>query len=152
MGNEDARAVPFAADSVLEIERVYDAPLDRVWAALTNRDHAVHWWHPERTTVIELEMDVRPGGAWRKRMRNDNGEEFSNGGVYRVVDKPNRIVFTYAVADRETLVAFTLTEQGGKTRLTLAQTDFPTVAYRDSHRTGWTGALRNLDALVAGLR
>jgi uncharacterized protein YndB with AHSA1/START domain len=89
-------------------------------------------------------MDVRPGGVWRKSMRSPDGQEVSNGGTYREVVRPERLAFTYAVHGYQTLVTLTLSEHGGKTKVTLHQAVFESIADGDSHRRGWTSTVERL--------
>jgi uncharacterized protein YndB with AHSA1/START domain len=75
------------------ISRVFDAPRDLVWDAMTNPEHIVHWWGPNGfTTTIEV-MDVRPGGAWRHVMHGPDGTDYPNDSVFTMVVKPERIGF-----------------------------------------------------------
>ena len=131
-------------DKALVIQRLIDAPREVIWAALTDQMHAGGWWAPRGCVVTYLLMDVRPGGTWRKCMRTPAGDEVCNGGVYTEVMEPERLSFTYAVHERETLVTFTLAEHHEKTRLTLRHSPFELVADRDSHRDGWTSTVERL--------
>jgi uncharacterized protein YndB with AHSA1/START domain len=76
--------------------------------------------------------------------------------VYREVLVPERLVFTYATDDiagdqgPKTLVIVTFTEFGGKTKLTLHQAVFDTIAARIDHHRGWTGALERLAEHLSG--
>jgi len=73
------------------ISRVFDAPRDLVWGAMTNPEHIVHWWGPHGfTTTIEV-MDVRPGGAWRHVMHGPDGTDYPNESFFTTVVKPERI-------------------------------------------------------------
>ena len=105
------------------------------------------WWGPQGFTVSSLEMDVRPGGAWRKCMRSPEGVEHWRYGVYREVLPPERLVFTYvsdeanSTPGHETVVTVTFAEQGGLTRLTLRQEGFESAAARDAHQGGWTSCM-----------
>ena len=63
-------------------------------------------------------MDVRPGGAWSRRLLAPDGALISEHGVYREVVAPERLVFTYSseggrIVDRETLVTVTFADRGG---------------------------------------
>jgi uncharacterized protein YndB with AHSA1/START domain len=46
------------------MERVFDAPRELVWAAMTTAEHIHNWWRPYGTYANVREMDVRPGGRW----------------------------------------------------------------------------------------
>jgi uncharacterized protein YndB with AHSA1/START domain len=140
------------ADRTLSIQRMFNAPRDLVWNALTDPKHAKRWWGPKGFDVVYLEMDVRPGGAWTKWMRSSDGMEVRRGGVYTEIVRPERLVFTYPFQDDpkngargyETLVTVTLTEVDGKTKLTLHQALFESVAARDAHQRGWTSTIERL--------
>jgi len=136
------------AERELVVARVLDAPRRLVFNAWTDPGQAAHWWGPKGFTTISCDMDVRLGGAWRRSMRSPAGTVHTARGVYREIVAPERLVFTYAWDDaagnprHETLVTITFAEdRGGKTRLTLHQAVFETVAARDDHRGGWTSCL-----------
>jgi uncharacterized protein YndB with AHSA1/START domain len=140
----------------LLVERVFDAPRRLVSKLWTQPEHAARWWGPQGFTTLLCQMDVRPGGAWRRRMRSPEGTVHVKRGVYREIVEPERLVFTYADEDadgqvgHETLVTVAFEEDGGKTKLTLHQAAFDTAAARDAHRGGWTSCLeRFADYLAA---
>ena len=62
-----ARNTPIVAPAERElvITRVFDAPRDLVFKAWTDPRQAVQWWGARDYPATHLEMDVRPGGAWR---------------------------------------------------------------------------------------
>jgi uncharacterized protein YndB with AHSA1/START domain len=88
-------------------------------------------------------------------MRSPDGREHRKRGVYREVVEPERLVFTYAnedadgKLDHETLVTVTFADFGGKTKLTLHQAVFESVAARDSHEGGWTSCLERFAIYLA---
>ena len=139
---------PAAAERELVIARVFAAPRALVFKAWTEPARAKRWWGPAGFTIQSCEMDVRPGGAWRRSLRSPEGELHVKRGVYREIAPPERLVFTYADEDaagrpgHTTLVTLTFKDApGGGTELTLRQTGFAAVAARDSHAAGWTGCL-----------
>ena len=84
-------------ERVLVIDRVFDAPRERVWKAWADPAQAKRWMGPHGFTATHLEGELRPGGAWRACLRRDaDGEELWQGGVYREVVEPERLVFTFA--------------------------------------------------------
>lgn len=135
----------------LVLTREIRAPRERVFAAWIDVKQASLWWAPRDFTPLSCEMDVRPGGVWRRRLRSPGGDVILKHGVYREISAPQRLVFTYitenaaGVVDPETLVSVTLADLGsGRTRLTLWHTAFETESSRDDHRGGWTGGLERL--------
>lgn len=144
-----------AAERVLVIERVFDAPRRLVFKAWTNPEHLMRWWGPHGFTLPSCTIDLRPGGVWRFCMRSPEGDNHWQQGVYREIVEPERLVFTYAFEDatgkpgHETLVTVTFADEGGRTRLTLHQAVFESVTVRDEHVGGWTEALDHLAEYLA---
>ena len=143
------------AQQELYLTREIKAPRERVFAAWTDPRQASVWWAPQDCTPLSCEMDVRPGGLWRRRMRVPDGTVITKQGIYREVVVPERLVFTYITeyadgsVDPETLVTVTLTDLGGRTRLALRHQAFCAEASRASHEGGWTSCLERFAAFVA---
>jgi uncharacterized protein YndB with AHSA1/START domain len=83
------------SDREIRIERVFDAPRDRVFALYTDPALVPEWWGPRSTTTIVDVMDVRAGGSWRFVAREEDGSETAFRGTYREVTPPERIVQTF---------------------------------------------------------
>ncbi len=136
-----------SGDRGLVITRVFDAPRGLVFKAWTQPEHLMRWWGPHDFTVLKCEMDLRAGGGWYVHMRSAHGSEDRQRGVFREIVQPERLVFTYAFEDEngthghETIVTVTFADAAGKTRLTLRQGIFESVAMRDDHVRGWGEAL-----------
>ena len=101
----------------LVMTRDIAAPRERVFAAWTDVRLASRWWVPQDFMPLSCEMDVRPGGAWRRRMRAPDGTVVTKWGVYREIAAPERLVFTYrtesaGAIDAETLVTLTFADLG----------------------------------------
>ena len=118
------------------ITRIFDAPRELVWEAMTDPRQVVHWWGPRGfTTTIEV-MDVRPGGEWRHVMRGPDGTEYPNRSVFKEVVKPERIVYGHS-GERKggpgvnfvSNWTFDVVE-AGKTKVTIRMV-FPTAPERD---------------------
>jgi uncharacterized protein YndB with AHSA1/START domain len=152
----DPSADPTARE--ITITRVFDAPRSLVFKAWTRPEQAAQWWGPQGFTVVSLEMDVRPGGAWRKCMRSPEGREYWRHGVYRVIVEPERLVFTYFSDDahtnpgHETLVTVTFSELGAKTKMIFHHALFESVEARDAHQGGWSSTLERFGEYVAAIR
>ena len=138
----------------LVLTRDLAAPREQVFAAWTDVRLASRWWAPQDFTPLSCDMDVRPGGAWRRRMRAPDGTIVTKHGVYREITAPERLVFTYlteqgGIIDPETLVTVTFADLGRRTRLTLRHTAFESDAARLGHQGGWTGCLERLATFIA---
>jgi uncharacterized protein YndB with AHSA1/START domain len=83
------------AEREIHIERVFNAPRERVFAAFTDPELASQWWGPRGTTTVIDQMDVRPGGTWRFLSQDSDGNEFGFRGVYREVAPPERLAQTF---------------------------------------------------------
>jgi uncharacterized protein YndB with AHSA1/START domain len=106
------------------ITRVFDAPRQLVWDAITVPEQFAEWFGTAETKVDVATMDVRPGGAWRATMYFD-GNELPWSGEYKEVVEPERLVLAFAdtevLGDRYDLFTFTLNDLGGRTELVLRQ-------------------------------
>jgi uncharacterized protein YndB with AHSA1/START domain len=90
-----AASVTTPTDREIHIERVFDAPRDRVYATFTDPELIPEWWGPRGGTTIVDQMDVRAGGAWRYVIRTADGDETAFRGTYREVSPPERVVQTF---------------------------------------------------------
>ena len=83
------------ADKEIYITRVFDAPRELLWEAMTNPKHVVNWWGPRGfTTTIET-MDFRVGGEWKHTMRGPDGAEYPNHSIFKEIVKPEKIVYSH---------------------------------------------------------
>ena len=159
MTTEQAPARPVTLSTPTElairIERVFDAPRERVFAAFTDPELIPQWWGD--TTTVD-HMDVRTGGTWRFNVRYPNGWETSFSGTYREVVPPERIAQTFEAAHmpgQAHVETTTFEDLGGLTRLTVAML-FDTTEQRDhllasGAEQGATQTYARLDALLARL-
>jgi len=96
-GQKDLTTATITAPTEREIhvERIFDAPRDRVFAAYVDPDLIPQWWGPRGTTASVDRMDVRAGGDWRFVIHNSDGSQTAFRGTYREVTPPERIVQTF---------------------------------------------------------
>jgi len=79
----------------LVFERTFDATVDEVWKAFTDPALIPLWWGPHGTTTTVVEMDVRPGGAWRYVSSAPDREDVAFYGEYLEVEPPTRFRWTF---------------------------------------------------------
>ena len=142
-------------DQVLIIERTIAAPPEQVFDAWVNPDLLVQWWGPEGMHIPKHKIDLKEGGRWETTMRNADGGEREVSGVYKVIERPNRLVFTWAwtqedgAPGEETEITVTFAAVEGGTMMTLDQRAFAEVSNRDNHGMGWQSSFNCLDQLFA---
>jgi uncharacterized protein YndB with AHSA1/START domain len=141
----------------LEREIVIKAPVEIVWAVITEPGH-INGWFGDLS-----EIELRPGGRlWFRWEGDDNAV---HGRVERV-EPPHRFSFrwnrgsgTEVREANSTLVEFSLHEEGDATRLTVVESGFRDLAWpedekqRDAedHREGWERELAELVEYVGRL-
>lgn len=145
-------------DREIHVERVFDAPRDRVFSIFTDPELIPEWWGPRGTTTAVDEMDVRTGGRWRFIMRNSDGSESGFRGAYREVTPPERIVQTFEwepMAGHVSVETVTFEDLGDRTKVVGTST-FHTTEERDGMlESGMEGGLNEtyarLDEVLARL-
>lgn len=81
----------------LVFERYVDVPRELVWQAWTQPELLKQWFCPKPYYVDECEIDLRPGGMFRTRMRGPEGESFDNVGCYLEAIENDKLVWTNAL-------------------------------------------------------
>jgi uncharacterized protein YndB with AHSA1/START domain len=146
-----------SAEQVLIITRVFDAPREVIFKLWTDSKHAIKWWGPRDHPATYLDMNVRPGGAWRGCLKStETGKDLWQGGVFREILPPEHLVFTFAWDEErergfETEVTVAFAERDGKTVMTFRQAPFRSIAERDGHQGGWTSTFDRLADYVRKL-
>ncbi|HEX3466384.1 MAG TPA: SRPBCC domain-containing protein [Candidatus Elarobacter sp.] len=131
-----------------------DAPITRVFAALTEPDQVVQWQGSDDTFhIIEMNADVRVGGAWETIGVTAAGDRRRASGVYRVVDPPRALEMTFShdfagpeVPVYDTTVRYDLEERNGRTILTLTHSGIANPYEREGMAESWQAILAWLAA------
>jgi uncharacterized protein YndB with AHSA1/START domain len=132
---------------------VVTAGVARVFQAWTEPDHMRQWSAPEGATVEAAEVDLKVGGQYHIRMKTDDGE-YNAVGIYREIEPPRRLVYTWNWEEEEhdvgeTLVTVEFNDLGGSTEIILTHERFPNLEAKSSHEEGWTSCLKRFEALFA---
>jgi uncharacterized protein YndB with AHSA1/START domain len=106
-------------DREIYVERIFHAPRERVWKALTEPGLVAQWWGRGNKLVIER-LELYRGGHWRFVEHTDQGA-FGFEGRFREVTPPERVVQSFEWDGMPAHVAIqtmTLDDLGdGRTRL-----------------------------------
>ena len=145
----------------IERETRINAPVERVWALITQADHIGRWFGD-----AGAEIDLRPGGALVVRW----AEHGTSHARVVAVEPHTRFSYRWApfsdpggeepIDGNSTLVEFTLQPDGDGTRLRVVESGFGSLATSDEQRAknvasntrGWeleTNELREYAAKVA---
>lgn len=138
---------------VLSLTRVFAASPEAVFDAWFTREQWQAWIGPEggRCDVPVLEPHV--GGRYRLTMHLGDGREIPVEGIFREVDRPNALAFTWGWAlsgNPDTLVRLTFRAVPGGTELTLVHEGLPTPEDRSGHGKGWNSTLNKLARFLKG--
>lgn len=151
------------ADNDLVLERVLDAPRNRLWRCWTEPELLKRWFCPEPWYVSEARLEVRPGGECFTVMNGPNGERADNPGVFLDIVEGERLVLTDAFrpgwrpSGRPFMVADVRFEDagGGKTRYTARAMHWTEEAKKEHEamgfHEGWGKAADQLEALAKTL-
>lgn len=147
----------------LVLERVLDAPVDKLWRCWTEPELLKQWFCPKPWSVSEARLDIRPGGEFFTVMNGPNGERFDNNGIFLEIVPQERIVSTDAFlpdwqpSGRPFMVAdIRFADVGnGKTRYTANARHWTAEAKREHEQMGfhegWGKATAQLEALARTL-
>lgn len=140
----------------IHVERVFDAPRERVFAAHIDPKLIAQWWGPEGTTTEVEELDARTGGRWRFVIHDSDGTETGFRGVFRELVEPERISWTFewdGMPGHVSVDTVTFEDLGDRTKL-VSTTIFHTPEERDGMleagmEKGMSESHARLDELLA---
>jgi uncharacterized protein YndB with AHSA1/START domain len=151
----------------LVIERVLDAPRERVWEAWTNPEEIKKWWGPKGFDAPSIESDFREGGKYLWAMRSPDGQTHWSTGTFLEIVPQERLVVTDLFADEqgnvvspshyglsgdyptEGRVTVTFDDAGdGKTKLTVRYEGMAPSETRDLAEAGWNETLDKFAAIL----
>ncbi|WP_332772862.1 SRPBCC family protein [Phenylobacterium sp.] len=163
MTAQAAQAAPADENRELVLTRIIDASPEALFRCWTDPELMKQWFAPKPFTVPVVETDLRAGGASLVVMRDPDGNDYPNPGVYLEVVPNQKIVFTDAFTEawapsQKPFMVATVTFEGlggGKTRYTATARHW-TVADRETHEQmgfheGWGICADQLAALAATL-
>ncbi|WP_157756735.1 SRPBCC domain-containing protein [Plantactinospora sp. KBS50] len=118
------------------------APRQRVWTAWTHPESLADWFWPTRFNTV-AELDLRPDGRYRI---SGPGGGIAVAGVYRDVDRPDRLAFTWCWDGeaQETFVTVRLHPLATGTEVSVCHRGFVEESDRANHVDGWEACLDRL--------
>lgn len=147
-----------SGDVCVRIVRAITAPASRAFDAWLDPDKLARWMfgpgvRDER--IVHLRLDAREGGAFSFRVER-GGMRIEHAGVYRVIDRPRRLAFTWGAwavgeaQDASSLVEIMIEPRDGGCELCLTHTMSAQWAdYAARTEQGWRHMLETLDATLS---
>lgn len=147
----------------LVLERVVDAPVEKVWRCWTEPKLLEQWFCPKPWHITHAKIDLRSGGEFSSVMHGPEGEEFPTMGVILAVEPLKRIVTTDAflpgwVPSERAFMTSEMTFEnvgGGKTKYTATARHWTAEAKAEHEamgfHEGWGKAAGQLEDLAKTL-
>lgn len=150
----DGHAVQAAPDAI-RLERILDAPIDRVWSFLVDPDKRARWF-------AGGPLEPKPGGALRFTFDHDKlstrdvpyPERFAGGkgrvvdGYVEAIDPPHLLAFHWG--DGDDVARFELTPRGERTHLVVTHSRLKTRTNLVLVASGWESHTHVLAKVLAG--
>jgi uncharacterized protein YndB with AHSA1/START domain len=137
----------------LKLEKTLNAPVAKVWKALTEGVQIPAWYGPMDEFRVEVhQWDCKPGGKYRVAMHAPDGNVYTCIGEFKEIKPTQRLSYTWSWEGQDpmdSLVVFTIAPKGGETVLRLSHTGLPSAESKEQHDQGWVGCLAQLEARVA---
>jgi uncharacterized protein YndB with AHSA1/START domain len=158
----------------LVITREFNAPRELLFKVFTQAEHLVNWWGPKGFKMKVAKVELKPNGIFHYCMQSPDGHEMWGKFVYKEIVEPEKLVYIVSFSDEqgnitrhpmsqtwplETITTLTLTEENGKTKLTMV--GGPYNATEEERATfegasgnvqqGFKGTMDQLDAYLATL-
>lgn len=151
------------------INRIFSAPVEKVWRAWSVPAEAMKWWGPNGFTCPYAEIDFRVGGKNLLAMRGGEmmpvefQKDMWSTGTYKEIVPMEKIVCTDSFADKdgnivpasaynmpgefplELEIELQFTAQGDTTAMTLIHKGMPEAMHKDCSQ-GWNESFYKLEA------
>jgi uncharacterized protein YndB with AHSA1/START domain len=144
----NATAPAAAASAAVIVRRTIAASPEDLFDAWLDPQAMGIWMRPGEIRTTTATVDARVGGRYEIEMQGPT-ERFPHTGVYRVIDRPRRLVFTWhskGTAQKESLVTVDFVPRGARTEVVVMH-ELLAESARESHEKGWTSAVEKLALL-----
>lgn len=130
-------------------ETIIDAPISKVWDALTKKEQIAKWLMPSD----DFELKV---GTTFNMLGKSKDIEYPHVCTITEIVPEKKLSYTWAVKDKlsDTLVTYELEDQNGKTKLTLTHSGWDKAklttegTHRDDYNNGWEQVIPGLKKYV----
>ncbi len=143
-------------NNTIKIIKVFNTGIENVFEAWTNSEQIGEWLGPRGMVTDVSEMDANEGGIYRMAMKSLDGNIHRLRGVFKSIDRPNKIVLSWqweqvdssGKVPLETLVTATFRPlDEDRTEMTLLHEGFPNAGEMKAHEAGWRDAVKKLEEI-----
>lgn len=135
-----------ATTNAVRVTQTIRASRERLFDAWTKPDDLAMWWRMDEPgwAFAGATVDLRVGGAYRLGMTSPDGQSHVAVGVYRTVERPGRLAFTWDWEDPASRVGDTLVTvelkkvSADTTEVVLTHERLPDATRAEGHQRGWT--------------
>ena len=141
-------------NNTIHITKVFDAPIEKVWDALTNPESLKQWKSPEGMTTPDAQVDLHVDGKYAITMAGEHAGptgKVTVRGIYKQIVEPTKLVFTWQWEgqDEKTKITIELKELSDtKTEMNFRHEGFTDNESRNSHRSGWNSTFEKLETFL----
>lgn len=123
----------------LSLDFQFKSPINKVWDALTHSDTLAQW---------VMENNFKPIVGYKCQFRNEDIDLIVDSEVL-IVEKPNKLSYTWVGGPINTIVTWTLKQEGETTHLHLEQSGFEkeNQAFNGA-KYGWTYKIEELKKVL----
>lgn len=143
----------------LRFERVIEAGREVVFDMFTEPEGQLAFYQgPDPAWIVRSHCDLRVGGEWLVEFGPSEDRLYRHRHVFEVIERPHRIRMTTTEtrldgSSFETEMEFVFEDEGGgRTRMTLHHSGFPTPELRDEHGVGLPKAFGQFGLFVSAQR
>ncbi|MGA9334818.1 MAG: SRPBCC domain-containing protein [Rudaea sp.] len=128
------------------VRRTIAASAEDLFDAWLDAEALANWMRPGTIQSTVAKVDAHEGGCYEITMQGESGP-IVHKGVYRLIDRPRRLVFTWVSPHtelRESLVTVDFMRAGSGTEVIVTHEQLPE-SEKAGHSRGWTSGLEHLD-------
>ena len=133
------------ASAAVVVRRIIAASAEDLFDAWLDPEALAEWMRPGTIKRSQARTDPRVGGEYEVIMHGESGE-IPHRGVYKLIDRPRRLVFTWVspFAGELSRVTVDFRPVDMKTEVIVTHEQLPEEA-KAAHTRGWTSGLEHLD-------
>ncbi len=135
------------ASAAVVVRRTIAASAEQLFDAWLDPEALAIWMRPGEIRSTVATVDARAWAVATKSSCSSATEEYPTAGVYRVIDRPRQLVFTWhsrGDEKKESLVTVDFIARGESTEVVVTHERLPESS-RTPHANGWTSGLARLD-------